>query len=280
MYRALATGPIGVKVSFDEAARLAAAHGFEGLAVSMAEITELGLDHVRRTLDQHKLIPALTGIPVNFRDDDAAFEQDMAKLPVFARAMADLGCIRVATWLKPWHETLTYEENFAQLRARTAQICEVLGQYGLRYGLEYVGPKTMRAGKPNPFIYDQAGLFKLFEAVGAANLGILLDAFHWYTSGGDVKDLEQLTDALVVVVHVNDAAAGVARDEQIDNVRAMPGETGVIDIAAFMRALDRMAYTGPVMVEPFCAWVRALPAEEAVAATARSLDKIWAVAGL
>jgi len=33
-----------------------------------------------------------------------------------------------------------------------------------------------------------------------------------------------------VVVHVNDAPAGIARDEQIDTVRTLPMETGVIDL--------------------------------------------------
>jgi len=41
-----------------------------------------------------------------------------------------------------------------------------------------------------------------------------------------------------------------------------------------------MGYSGPVVVEPFREWVRALPPEEAVAATARSLDRIWEIAGL
>jgi sugar phosphate isomerase/epimerase len=42
----------------------------------------------------------------------------------------------------------------------------------------------------------------------------------------------------------------------------------------FMGTLRRMDYTGPVIAEPFCDWVRALPPEEAVAATARSLTRI------
>jgi len=194
--------------------------------------------------------------------------------------MADLGCTRVATWLMSWHETLPYPAHFEQLRERTARICEVLARYGLRYGLEFIGPETLRAGKPYSFIHDLDGLLELIRAVGADNLGVLLDAWHWYTSGGTAADLIKLSDQLVVVVHVNDAPAGIPLEQQMDPVRAMPGETGVIDIATFMRALDKMGYTGPIMAEPFCAWLRALPPEEAVAATARSLDKIWSMAGL
>lgn len=280
MYRALVPGAIGVKMPFAEAVRLAAKYGFQGIGIGMGEIKELGLNEVRRLLREHHLLPALSGVPVNFRQDEATFERDLADLPAFCQMMADLGCTRLATWLMPWHETMPYEAHFAQLRERTARICEVLARYGLRYGLEFVGPETSRAGKPYPFIHDLASLLELIRAVGAENLGVLLDSWHWYTSGGTAADLAQLSDQLVVVVHVNDAPAGIPREQQLDQMRAMPGETGVIDIVTFLRALDRMGYSGPVVVEPFCAWLKELPPEEAVAATAKSLDKIWALAGL
>ena len=52
-------------------------------------------------------------------------------------------------------------------------------------------------------------------------------------------------------VHVNDAPAGVAMDDHVDNKRGLPGATGVIDIAGFLRALDTIGYLGPVTPEPF-----------------------------
>ncbi len=280
MYRALAMGALGFSVPFQEAVRLAAANGFAGVDVGMAEIRELGLEGVQRLLEENQLIAAQTGLPVNFREDDETFERDLAGLPAFAQVMTELGCRRVATWLLPYHETLSYGSNFERLRARTARICDVLARYGMRYGLEFVGPETMRSGKPNPFIHDLGGILELIAAVDADNFGILLDAFHWYTSGGTAEDLDQLTDNLVVVVHVNDATAGLSREEQIDQQRALPGETGVIDIATFMRALNRMRYTGPVVVEPFSQRLREMSPENAVSATAASLDRIWDLAGL
>ena len=279
MYRALAPGAIGVRVPFEEAVALAARHGFAGIDVNMGVISDLGLDTVQRLLASHKLMPALTGMPVNFRDDDAAFQRDLDGLDSFAQTMAALGCTRAATWFKPWHETLTYEERFARMVDRVRQICLVVGRYGMRFGLEFVGPETLRRGKPNHFIYDIDGLLKLIAAVNVENLGFLLDAFHWYTSGGTRQDLDRLSDDLVVVVHVNDAVAGRSRTEQLDNERAMPGETGVIDTATFMQALNRMGYSGPVMVEPFSQRIRDLSPEQAVRETAASLDRIWELAG-
>jgi predicted xylose isomerase-like sugar epimerase len=47
-----------------------------------------------------------------------------------------------------------------------------------------------------------------------------------------------------------------------------------------MQALSHMGYAGPVVVEPFSQWVRALPPDQSVAATAESLHKIWRIAGI
>ncbi|MCE5257878.1 MAG: sugar phosphate isomerase/epimerase [Chloroflexi bacterium] len=277
MYRALSTGAIGVAVSFEEKVRLAAAYGFRGVDVGMPEIERLGLKGVRSLLAQNHILPAVTGLPVNFREDDASFERDMEKLPEFVRTLTDLGCTRSATWIMPTLKEGTFAAAFEQLRSRTARICEVMAPFGMRYGLEFVGPQTLRAGKPE-FIYDQKGMLELIKATGAKNLGLLLDCFHWYTSHGTAQELAQLTDDLIILVHVNDAFAGRAPDEQIDSQRALPGETGVIDMAVFMGALNKMAYSGPVIVEPFSPWLSKLTPDEAVKKVQESLDKIWTAA--
>jgi len=78
-----------------------------------------------------------------------------------------------------------------------------------------------------------------------------------------------------VDVHVNDAPDGISVEEQVDNVRALPGETGVIGIAGFLGTLKDIGYDGPVMVEPFSDSLRQMGAEEAVATTAQALEKVW-----
>ena len=130
------------------------------------------------------------------------------------------------------------------------------------------------------FLHTVDGILALCAAAGSENIGLLLDAYHWFTSKGNLDDLAKLTNANVVVVHVNDALAGVPVDQLPDTTRALPCETGVIDLAGFMQVLAKMKYDGPVIVEPFSQRLREMTAEGAVQATAESLGQLWATAGL
>ena len=84
----------------------------------------------------------------------------------------------------------------------------------------------------------------------------------------------------MVYVHVNDAPLGRDVDEQIDNQRLLPGASGVIDIAGFLQALERMGYDGRVVAEPFNAELNALPPAERVRLTGQTMARIWAQAGI
>ena len=112
-----------------------------------------------------------------------------------------------------------------------------LAHEGVHLGLEFIGPKTLRDSQKYPFVHTMAQMLGMAQQIGP-NVGLLLDCWHWHTSHGTVDELHNLTAEQVVYVHVNDAPAGVPTDEQVDSVRALPGETGVIDIVGFLQALQ------------------------------------------
>lgn len=279
MYRTLSPGAINVSVSFYESARLATRYGFEGLALDADHLVELGADTIRDTLAEHGLKPGSFGLPVDIRGTDAAYEASLARLEATAQIAQQVGCRRTSTYIFSWSEDKDYQANFDFHRARLARPAAILAEHGIALGLEFLGPKTLRDGQPYAFIYTVQGMLELCNAVGP-NVGLLLDAWHWYTSSNDLADLELLTAENVVDVHVNDAPAGIPIDEQVDTVRRLPGETGVIDLNAFFGALQRVGYDGPVVVEPFNARLKAMLAEDAVRETAEALHKVWRAAGL
>jgi len=284
VFKSLSAGAIGVGGTTAEVAALAGQHGFQGMSFNAGEAAELmdkgQLDLLAAIYESHSLRPGAMGLPVQFRQDEAAFEQGLAGLARQAKAAQAMGCTRCATWIMPASDEVAFDDNFELHRRRLEACAEILGDCGLALGLEFVGPQTSRAGKAHEFLYDMAGMLGLCDAIGTGNVGLLLDCWHWYCTEGTVAAIEALRAEQVVHVHVNDAPAGIAVAEQIDSQRAMPGETGVIDIAGFLGALETIGYDGPVMAEPFSQTVRELPPDEAVRVTAESLDKILAQAGV
>jgi len=118
-------------------------------------------------------------------------------------------------------------------------------------------------------------MMELIVAIDTPNVGLLMDSWHWYTSQGTVEELLTLSNKDVVHVHVNDAPAGLAVDEQVDNRRALLVTTGVIDMKGFINALVRIGYEGPVECEPFDQQLRQMDAEAALQKTADALKRVW-----
>lgn len=287
MYKALGPGAIGITgLSLPEAITLARDTGFRGLVFDIQEATRLaderGVDAVRALFRDAGVLPASWGVP----GADARYpmdELDLAALPRYAAVARALECPRATTFLPPASNERAYAENFSWTVERLRPFAAALADAGCWFGLEFCGPKTLRREYRYEFIYSIAGVLELGEAIGTGNIGVLLDAFHLFTSGGSNDDIEQLSADEIVMVHVNDAVAGVDRDEQMDLVRMLPLTTGVIDIVGFMDRVKQVGYDGPVMAEPFHKPLEDLAATDPVAAareTSRSLDELWRVAGL
>jgi sugar phosphate isomerase/epimerase len=217
---------------------------------------------------------------VDYRRPESQFAAALDRLQALCEVARTLGVTRTSTWVPSWHDELDWDANYAFHKERFGRIAAVLADYGIRLGLEFLGPKTIRDGHAYSFIHTMDGMLELCADIGTGNLGLLFDAWHWYTSGGTWADLGRLRDADVVDVHVNDAPAGIPLDRQVDQVRTLPGETGVIGVPRFLQALAAIGYSGPVMVEPFSARVNALPPEEAVRVTGEALSAVWREAGL
>src|SRR5215212_392763 len=241
MYRNLSPGAVGIRASFTEGMELAKGAGYQGVDLSLGEAARLAEEHsvawVREEVAARGMQLGGWGLPVNWRGEEAAFKADVEKLGKQAELAQALGCTRCITWILPFSDTLPYTENFRFHVARFQPIARVLRDHGCSLGLEFIGPKTLRAGKPHEFIWDMRRMLELADVIGTGNVGLLLDCWHWYTSGGTVPELMALRPEQVVYVHVNDAPSGLDRDEQVDNVRCLPAETGVIDIVGFLQAL-------------------------------------------
>ena len=116
----------------------------------------------------------------------------------------------------------------------------------------------------------------------SAEVGVLVDTYHWYTSGSTLEDLDLLQSGeRVVGVHLNDGWKGRTRDEQEDLEREMPLATGVIDAISVIKKLDEMGFNGPVTVEPFepaATRLKNMPLDDACKEVVDSIKKVFNLA--
>jgi sugar phosphate isomerase/epimerase len=154
----------------------------------------------------------------------------------------------------------------------------ILADCGHRFGLEYVGTQTLRNSQKFPFLHTMAETRELIEAIGTGNVGFVLDSWHWWNAAETAADILALKNEEIVSVDLNDAPAGVPREQQIDGQRELPAATGVIPVGAFLDALLKVGFDGPMRAEPFNKALNAMDDDAACAATIaalkRALDKV------
>ena len=286
MYKCLSPGAISVRAAtIEEAITAAQTGGFDGVEINPGEVaTRLENGETAEALKDKFAVagihPGGWGLPVEWRQTEEKWREGLDALPRLAAAAGTIGCTRCSTWVLSCSNDREYDANIQFHIDRFTPIAKILSDNGCSLGLEFLGPKTLRESQKYPFIYQMKPMLELGATIGP-NVGLLLDCWHWYTSGGDEGDLRMLHPEQIVYVHVNDAPAGVAMDDFVDNVRGLPGETGVIPISVFLQALRDIGYRGPVTPEPFKNELRELPSDEARLKTVgAAMDKIFREAGI
>jgi sugar phosphate isomerase/epimerase len=276
----LNTGNIGVRATLAESISMAARCGFDAVDPNPKELAALSDSAMRATLDDLASRTLTFGsasmaFPIGQGDDAwAAFLKEMAAT---AKTLERAHMKRFFTWLSSSDATLTYLQNFRLHARRLGEASAILNDFGITLGLEYLGPKTLWARSKYPFVHTMATMKELIAEIHRPNVGIVLDIWHWYTAGDTVADVLTLKNQDLVAVHMSDAPAGIPVGEQIDNRRELPMATGVIDTAGFLNALNQVGYDGPAVAEPFNAELRSLPPEQALAKTAESMKRAFAL---
>lgn len=273
-------GAIGVQATQQELLDYAIQYNFQAILCLPSDLLKMETGEMKTFLDKmdsHKISWGSSGLPIDFRKDESTYQNGLKGLPVVASKMEKAGATRMNTWIMPTQDSRTYLENFKLHKKRIKEISNILGHHGIRFGLEYVGPKTLMSRDKYSFIRSMAEVKELIEVVQEKNLGIVLDSFHWFCAGESPADILTLDKEDIVTVDLNDARLGISADEQIDGKRELPGATGVIDLKGFLGALKSLGYEGPLRAEPFNKVLNEMDNEQALKATHKAMSKSFAL---
>lgn len=141
------------------------------------------------------------------------------------------------------------------------------GSHGIRLALEF--QKTAR------FCSSLDSALALLAHSGAANAGVCLDLFHYYTGPSKFEDLGLLTVENLAWVQVCDLS-GTPRELATDSDRILVGD-GDFQVVPILEQVIRLGYAGPVSLEVLNPTLWSIPADRlagvALQAMGRTLDQ-------
>ncbi len=255
MYLSLNSVPIGGNLSWPDFARLASTTGFKGVDVMLEAAQAEGLDRTRRLLENLHLRPAFVNLPVEFRKDDATFRATLPKLEDAAPFSAAIGCPRMMTYIMS--STDTPKDELRRIyKKRFTECANILARSHCRLGLEFLGPLHIRKQFRYEFIWRMNDMLEFAKECGS-NVGLTLDAWHWYHAGGTTEDIIHAGKERIVVIHFDDSP-NLPPDQIRDNQRLLPGE-GVINLTGFLQALEKIGYEDSLSVEVFGRGLKEMP---------------------
>jgi len=273
--------PVTDEKAFRESVRIARQAGYDAIEVPMEVVVEMGAARAGEVLDEAGLLPAVWQVHDAWRLKEDVYLEYLGRLPALAHAAVTLGGPIGFLWMPLYSDERDYEENFAWHAERIRPVAEALKEQGIKLAIEWQGTPSLMRGHKYEFIHDLAGTLDLIGAIGVDNVGILLDTWHWWLGGDTVADLDRLFPGDVLYVHIADAPAGIPKEEQADLVRAVPGQTGIIDLVGCLKRLKELGFTGPVEPStPGCAALSGMSLEDAARTNREALDGLFQAAGI
>lgn len=135
-------------------------------------------------------------------------------------------------------------------------LCDLAAERGLAVSFEFL---------PFTAVPTIASAVEFLNAVDRDNLGLVIDAWHWFRQPGgpDIATLRTIPPERIHIVQLNDAPQTPAEDIVMETftARLLPGE-GDIDLLALLDALADMGAAPAVMAEVFSMSLAELGAAE------------------
>lgn len=216
---------------------------------------ELWADKIDRYLDNHTLADlkalfenhhimplALNSIEfIAFRGSD--YIQIRARLHELGKIAQTINCPTVVVVPSPSPDrNIPWSSTLAEYVKVLRDLSDIARLYQVRLSFEFLGfgwcsVRTPRAAS------------EIIQQVARDNVGLTIDAAHFYGGGGLMRELEQLDPNQIFAFHLDDLE-DTPKEAISDGTRVLPG-LGVVPLGDICERLKRIGYTGPCAIELF-----------------------------
>lgn len=228
--------------------RAAAAAGFEYLEIWAAKLHDYLKTHstsdLKSLFAEHKVTPlSINSIEhVTFRDEIASesIKQQCRDLSQIAEEI-DCHCIVVVPGKLP-ADGASREEIVDESVRVLNELCDIAEPHHVTLAFEFLGQTDCSV----PAL-DLA--HEIVAKANRANLGLIIDSFHFYAGNSTIDMIDKLDPQLVQVFHINDAE-DLPRETLEDRHRLLPG-LGILPLNDMVQAFNRIGYDRFASIEIF-----------------------------
>ena len=222
--------------------------GFDYLEIWAAKLRaflkERSTSELKDLFSQSRLSPlSINSIEhITFRDAHA-YELIKQECEELSRIASEVGCpcIVVVPGRLP-QGGASREHVVAESVKVLNELCDIAANHNVTLAFEFLGQSDCSV----PTL-DLAA--EIVRKTGRANLGLVIDSFHFYAGGSTFEMIEALDPKLIQIFHINDAE-DLPREQLEDRHRLLPGR-GILPLREMISAFRRIGYDKVASVEIF-----------------------------
>jgi 2-keto-myo-inositol isomerase len=221
--------------------------GFKALEVWAEKIDRYLADHTLADLNAlflaHHIVPlALNSIEfIAFRGSE--YTQIQTRLHQLGKIAQAIGCPTVVVVPSPspgrdlsWSDIMT--EYVRVLR----DLSDIARLYQVKLSFEFLGFGWCSVRTPR-------AAFAIIQQVARDNVGLTIDAAHFYGGGGLMSEFDQLDSSRIFAFHLDDLE-DTPKEAISDSTRLLPG-LGVVPLDEICGRLKHIGYNGSCAIELF-----------------------------
>lgn len=234
-------GATTMRASLETDLQAAKAAGFDYLEIWKAKLKDKSIDELKELFAESGVPPlSINSIEhITFRNaqDYERIKQECRELSKIA---GEIECpyIVVVPGRLPSGDVDVVEESVHVL----TELCDIAAEHGVALGFEFLGQPDCSV--PTLDLADE-----IVRTAARDNLGLVIDSFHFYAGGSNVRMIEKLDPRSIYIFHINDAE-DLPRAELEDRHRLLPG-LGILPLREMVAAFRSIGYDDVASVEIF-----------------------------
>lgn len=221
--------------------------GFKALEVWVEKIDRYlaarSLAELNTLFTSHGILPlAFNSIEfIAFRGNE--YIQIQARLHELSKIAQAIGCPTIIVVPSPLPDrNLSWDDIQAEYVKVLRDMSDIASLYRIKLSFEFLGFGWCSIRTPR-------AAFEIIQKVDRDNVGMTVDAAHFYGGGGLLSELEQLDPKRIFAFHLDDLE-DTPKEAIRDSTRLLPGQ-GIVPLDSICKGLKQIGYDGPCAVELF-----------------------------